>query len=750
MVGTGGVPADAELGISGFADAVEIGRGSFGVVYRAHDLSEDRDVAIKILTSSRDAAAKNRFERERQVLSALSGHPAIVTVIDSGYTETGQAYVVMELMAAGSLGERVSATGPLLWPQAVEIGIGIAGGLEVAHRMGVLHRDVKPDNLLVSAHNDVKLADFGVATFVGGASSRTWSVIASVAYAAPEVLGGQRSTVASDVYGLATTVFALLYGRAPFARTADDSIVPMVTRILNDRPPDLRAHGVPDEVCAALEHAMARNPADRFESAAAFGAALQDAQRAVGRPVTPMVVDANLSTLPPHDLVTAAPPTPPAASIAVASSETRTSAPSVAVPAALAATASPTVEPPAEPATNGEPSSTNDAPRAVPANGTAAAAGAASSSIPPAAPAAPTRSGWSPLATQPLAAASAAAGATAGIAASASDAPQPPAVEEPAAAAPEAGVDDAPEAEDVPAPEPEPEPAPEPVAETAPEPVAEPEPEPVTEAAADTADPAEVLAASEPAPAGPTDAAELPWLPTERVAPVAAAATTSAAAIAAGKPPEFFDAGPVLADLVTGPGRGPRRTSKRRVLAAAAVGTLIVLGGGAVAVALVRNDDNDKAAAPTKPSVSVSSIVEVSSEPPTVASTAPTTLPPTTAVTVPPTQPTTAPPPPPPTNASGTPRPTVTISGPTTLEDNVDYVWRTRSSNATSGQWSLSNGPAVALSSVAWRPNFGFTLRPGCRAVGSTYQLTLTVTGPGGTASATIPATVVDTNGSCA
>ena len=169
---------------------------------------------MKVLTSSRETAAAARFDRERQVLSALSGHPAIVTVIDSGYTATGQAYVVMELMAGGSLGERIAATGPVPWPQAVEIGIGVAGGLEVAHRMGVLHRDVKPDNLLVSPYNDVKLADFGVATFVGGASSRTWSVIASVAYAAPEVLGGQRSTVASDVYGLAATSFALMFGRA--------------------------------------------------------------------------------------------------------------------------------------------------------------------------------------------------------------------------------------------------------------------------------------------------------------------------------------------------------------------------------------------------------------------------------------------------------------------------------------------------------------------------------------------------------
>src|SRR5690242_19904649 len=166
MTVMGGNPADALLGISGFTDAVEIGRGSFGVVYRAHQPAVGRDVAVKILTAAHAGGSTDRFDRERHVLGALSGHPAIVTVFDSGHTEASQPYVVMELMSGGSLGDLLLTSGPQPWQDAVDTAIRVAGGLEVAHRMGVLHRDVKPDNLLVSNYGDVKLADFGVATFV--------------------------------------------------------------------------------------------------------------------------------------------------------------------------------------------------------------------------------------------------------------------------------------------------------------------------------------------------------------------------------------------------------------------------------------------------------------------------------------------------------------------------------------------------------------------------------------------------------
>jgi hypothetical protein len=185
------------------------------------------------------------------------------------------------------------------------------------------------------------------------------------------------------------------------------------------------------------------------------------------------------------------------------------------------------------------------------------------------------------------------------------------------------------------------------------------------------------------------------------------------------------------------------------LLAAGVIGALVALGSGAVAVALVRdNDDNPKAAPATVASTTAAPTTQ-STEPPTTASTEP----PTTATTATPTTVTTVvpppPPTPPPTRATTPPRPRVAITGPTRVENNGSYVWRTTSSDATSGQWSVSGGPSFSLSNTAWRPGGSFSVRPGCGAVGSTYQLMLTVRGPGGTSSATLPVTVIDSDGSC-
>jgi hypothetical protein len=203
-----------------------------------------------------------------------------------------------------------------------------------------------------------------------------------------------------------------------------------------------------------------------------------------------------------------------------------------------------------------------------------------------------------------------------------------------------------------------------------------------------------------------------------------------------------FDAGPLLADLVTGPGRGPRdRRSKRRVLAAVAGGALIVLASGAVAVALVRDNGDSTTAAP--------STAAPATEPPTTRTTG-TTSPPTTVTTSPPTTavPTTVAPPPPPTQPPAD-RPTVAIAGPSTIEDNVRYTWSSSSTNATSGQWSLTGGPAIRLTGTGWTPGTGFQMTAGCNAVGATYRLGLTVSGPDGDATTSISFNVVDRNGSC-
>lgn len=125
-------------------------------------------------------------------LGAVSGHPNIVTVHAAGTTAAGQAHLVMGYERGGSLGDRLQH-GPLPWPEVLDVGIRMADALEVAHRAGVLHRDVKPDNILVGEFGDPKLTDFGIARLTGGPQTTSGRITASVAHAPPEVLSGQRA-----------------------------------------------------------------------------------------------------------------------------------------------------------------------------------------------------------------------------------------------------------------------------------------------------------------------------------------------------------------------------------------------------------------------------------------------------------------------------------------------------------------------------------------------------------------------------
>jgi hypothetical protein len=269
--------------LDGFSDAVQVGHGGYGVVYRAVQDDLHRAVAVKVLSGGpTDGGSRRRFERERLAMGALSGHPAIVMVHESGFNAAGRPYLVMEYMAGGSLADRLAADGPMPWQEAVAIGARIASGLEAAHAAGLLHRDVKPENLLVSDFGEVKLSDFGIASLTEGSMTATHTVTASVAHAGPEILEGKRPSEASDVYSLGSTVFALISGRAAFRHETDESVVPMLTRVLTAPVPDLRPLGVPDSVAVVLERAMAKDPADRYQTARDFREALEAAARSEG------------------------------------------------------------------------------------------------------------------------------------------------------------------------------------------------------------------------------------------------------------------------------------------------------------------------------------------------------------------------------------------------------------------------------------------------------------------------------------
>ncbi|WP_064080035.1 serine/threonine-protein kinase [Rhodococcus opacus] len=272
----------AELDAAGFAGAEEVGRGGFGVVYRCLQRSLGRIVAIKVLTSDLDPENRERFLREGYAMGGLSGHPNIVNILQVGVTDTGRPYIVMHYHPRDSLAVQIRREGPLPWPEAISIGVKLAGALETAHRTGTLHRDIKPANILLTDYGEPQLTDFGIAHIAGGYETATGGFTGSLAFTAPEVLNGESPTARSDVYGLGATIFSLIAGRAAFERKTGEELVAQFVRISSQPVPDLRAQGIPDGVCTVIERAMATNPAARPASAEEFGHELQAAQRHIG------------------------------------------------------------------------------------------------------------------------------------------------------------------------------------------------------------------------------------------------------------------------------------------------------------------------------------------------------------------------------------------------------------------------------------------------------------------------------------
>ncbi len=157
-----------ELHADGFEDAQEIGRGGFGIVYRCVQPSLDRTVAVKVLTSDLDPDNLERFLREQRAMGRLSGHPNIVTILQVGTTGSGHPYLVMQLHSRGSLESLIRSEGPLDWQSVLHLGVKLCGALEVAHRTGIVHRDVKPANVLLTDYGEPQLTDFGIARIPGG------------------------------------------------------------------------------------------------------------------------------------------------------------------------------------------------------------------------------------------------------------------------------------------------------------------------------------------------------------------------------------------------------------------------------------------------------------------------------------------------------------------------------------------------------------------------------------------------------
>jgi len=297
--------------IEGYEDLVEIGRGGYAVVFKAHQAAFGRSVAIKVLTNPGFGETdRARFEREALAMGRLSWHPNIVIVHDTGTTSTGMPFLVEEFLEGGSLGDKLRRSGPFSPAEALSDLVQLCAAVHTAHEADLLHRDIKPDNALVDAFGRVKLADFGIAAVTGSTLTATGIVTATIAHAAPEVLTGERATPRADVYSLGSTLFELLTGAPAFIRETDESIVPLVIRVTTDPVPDLREHGVPEPVVEAVEWAMAKSPDDRPASALELGQRLQSVQQQLGLKVTDLSVRGGPTPL--HDdTVVGAPPVPP-------------------------------------------------------------------------------------------------------------------------------------------------------------------------------------------------------------------------------------------------------------------------------------------------------------------------------------------------------------------------------------------------------------------------------------------------------
>ena len=247
-----------------------IGAGGMSRVYRAHDRDLDRTVAVKVLHEemAADLEFVSRFRREARTAAGLA-HENIVAVIDRG-SDGDRPFIVFEYFGRKNLKQLIQEVGPLPLEQALGVALQIAHGLSFAHASGYVHRDVKPQNVLVDGTR-VKLTDFGIARSLEVTDAPTLEgvVLGSVSYIAPEQAQGDVVGEQSDVYALGAVLYELLTGEPPFD---GETFVAVAMKHITDPPPSVRARRpeIPPRVDAAIRKALAKKPAWRFASMDAF------------------------------------------------------------------------------------------------------------------------------------------------------------------------------------------------------------------------------------------------------------------------------------------------------------------------------------------------------------------------------------------------------------------------------------------------------------------------------------------------
>ena len=251
-----------------------VGSGGMSNVFRAHDRLLERTVALKILHEqyTRDEDYVERFRREARAVAQLT-HPNIVTVIDRG-EQDGRQFIVFEYVDGENLKD-LSARGPLEVHEAIQLALQVAHALSFAHDRGLVHRDVKPQNVLLNDDGQAKVTDFGIARSLDvHGVTQTGTVLGTSDYIAPEQARGQRVDPKTDIYSLGAVLYELLTGEVPFA---GDNFVAVAMRHVSEPPPSVLEHrpDCPLRLDLAIRRAMAKDPAERFASMVEFCAELE-------------------------------------------------------------------------------------------------------------------------------------------------------------------------------------------------------------------------------------------------------------------------------------------------------------------------------------------------------------------------------------------------------------------------------------------------------------------------------------------
>jgi eukaryotic-like serine/threonine-protein kinase len=268
----------------------QLGKGGMGTVYRATDTKLNRGVAIKFVsTDLADATARRRFQREAQLASSLN-HPHILTVYDAG-EQDGRQYLVSELADGGTLEDWIRASARS-WQEVIELVVGLADGLATAHEAGILHRDVKPANILITKTGYAKLADFGLAklrespSLVANAPTETRTrpgvIVGTVAYMSPEQASGQPVDARSDVFSFAVVLYELLAGRRPFRGATDLEVLLAIAHRSADPLPET----IPLPLRELIERSLQKDPVHRVQT---MREVVADLRRLLRQSTAPMV-----------------------------------------------------------------------------------------------------------------------------------------------------------------------------------------------------------------------------------------------------------------------------------------------------------------------------------------------------------------------------------------------------------------------------------------------------------------------------